>query len=146
MFTISIQFINRGVYLGGVGGRVVLAKDVISMRVRVEVKTAWENLTDTDKENIRALVEELVLLHQAGFSINLVKRELDSLRAEICPRLLKAVEYIVKHPCSYRCYDDYYRKYYSDIQYLSQVLCRTHPVKPNTPSPVNPSSNEVGRS
>jgi len=110
-----------------------LGKDVIGLRVSLEVKQAWDNnLTNEDKEKIKAIVEELILLHQAGFSFELVKRELDSLRAEICPRLLKAVEYMMKSSCIIRCYDDYLRKYFFDVEYLAQQLCKTHPARPSS--------------
>jgi len=106
-----------------------LPKDIIGLRVSLEVKHAWDNLTDRDKDKIKAIVETLILLHQAGFSFDLVKRELDSLRAEICPKMLRAVEYMRKSVCISRCYDDNLKKNFFDLEYLTQQLCKTYPVK-----------------
>ena len=105
-------------------------RDVISLRVRVEVKDAWEQLTDHDKARIRDFVEELVLLHATGFKVDLVKRELDSLRAEICPMLIKIAEYYHKSACISNCYDPNVKYYEQYLYYYVQKLCKYYPAKP----------------
>jgi len=110
-----------------------MGKDVISIRVDLRVKEAWDNLSDSDKDRIRGVVEALIMLQYSGFNIELVNRGLDSLRAEICPTLSKIVEYYAKTSCIRNCFDDNVRNYFYTIQYITQRLCSTHPVKREGP-------------
>jgi len=107
-----------------------MVKDVIGLRVRLEVKNAWDSLTDSDKDRIKAIVEELILLHSAGFSVEMVKRELDSLRTEVCPWFIKIVEYYRKSGCINGCYDSNVRNYINYLHYYVQKLCKYYPAKP----------------
>jgi hypothetical protein len=102
----------------------VILMGVIGLRVREEVKTAWDSLTDSDKEKIKALVEELVILHKAGFKVDVVKHEMDS----ICQKLMRTVGSLINHPCVYRCYDDSARSLFYELYNLAQQLCK--PVRP----------------
>jgi len=112
-----------------------MPKDVISLRVKLEVKEAWDQLTDNDKMRIRDILEELVLLHASGFSVELLKRELDSLRADICPLLKKIVEYYNRSSCIEHCHDDLVKSYFYKLYYIvNYKLCTTYPVKPQSPA------------
>jgi hypothetical protein len=106
-----------------------LRGDVIGLRVRQEVKNAWDNLSEHDKDKIRGFMEELILLHSAGFNMDLRRQEFDGLRAEVCPSLLKAVEYFSRSLCIFKCYDENVRNYFSYLQYNVQKLCKSHPVR-----------------
>jgi hypothetical protein len=106
-----------------------MTKDVIGFRVSEEVKKAWDNLNDADKDRVRAFLEQLIMLYSAGFSVEMAKREFDSLRAEICPDLLRAFEYMNKSSCIYKCYDSNVSSLFNHAMYLVQKLCKTHPVR-----------------
>ncbi len=106
--------------------------DVIGLRVRQEVKNAWDNLGEQDKERIRSFLEEVVLLHATGFNMDLRRQEFDGLRAEVCPSLIKIVEYYNKSSCITRCYDPNVKHYASMLGYLTERLCKIHPVLPRS--------------
>jgi len=143
LLTDTVVFINRKGYRIVWGWRLcldrkiksvsvrIMSKDVIGFRVRSEVKTAWEQLTENDKNRVRIMVEELILLHASGYSVELIKRELDSLRAEICPALKKIVEAYEDAWCINRCSEDWVKSYFYKLYYIiNYKLCNAYPVKP----------------